>query len=81
MINKQKVLRFYFIVQHNILIRGIIETCWTSEQRDNVYESGVIQRFFSIFENGHFAANQVYFYKSDSKKITGTFPKRRKFYI
>ena len=25
--------------------------------------------FFTIFENGHYAADQVYFYESNSKKL------------
>ena len=29
----------------------------------------MILNFFPIFENGHYAADQVYFYESNSKKI------------
>ena len=42
------------------------ETEHTAQYR----QGGVIQNFLAIFENEHYAAYQVYFYKSNSRKST-----------
>ena len=34
----------------------------------HIQQGGVIKHFLSISESGHYAGNQVYFYKSNSKK-------------
>ena len=53
-------------IAYRIYLIHTQETEHTAQYR----QGGVIQNFLAIFENEHYAAYQVYFYKSNSRKST-----------